>query len=117
MQSHVIACWGMILGAVFLSSALAIYSFAFPENNIGKEGISDDLIVIGLIFDISGVTIILIPELANRVKRYGKKGDEAIAVIKSEIIGSVDRYSYFARGFFFLIIGFGLQIIGNLLSN
>jgi len=117
VQSHVIACWGVILGAVFLSSALAIYSFTSPETNIGKEGISDDLIIIGLIFDICGVTIVLIPELSNRVKRYGKKGDEAIAVVSSQKIGTVDRYSYVARGFFFLIIGFVLQIIGNLLSN
>ena len=116
-NAHVMAFWGVVISAIIISASIAVYSIAFPENNIGKKGIQDDLIIIGLIFDISGVTVVLIPDLANKVKRIGKKDDEAIAVLSSKKVGSVDRYHYLARGFFLLVIGFVFQIFGNFLSK
>jgi len=114
-QNHNSVSWIVIIGAVILSTFIGIYSVIFPENDIGKKGFSDNLIIIGLIFDIAGVTVILIPDLYNRVKNIGKKG--IIVVIGSKKVGSVDRYRYLARGFFLLVIGFTIQIIGNLLSD
>lgn len=114
---HVIISRGVIFGAVILAFSLPAYSVIFPENSIGKKGIADDLIIMGLILDIAGVAVVLTPDLANRVKRIGKKGDEAIAVLSSQKVGSVDRYHYLVRGFFLLVIGFSFQIAGNLLSN
>ncbi|MEX0596686.1 MAG: hypothetical protein WD512_09310 [Candidatus Paceibacterota bacterium] len=115
-SSHEIAAWLVIFTAIGLSFSIAVYSVIFPDS-IGKKGMSDDLIIIGLIFDITGVTVVLIPELANKVKRIGKKGNEAIAVVASQKVGSVEKYQYLARGFFLLVIGFTFQIFGNLLSN
>jgi len=37
--------------------------------------------------------------------------------IASQKVGSVDKYSFLARGFFLLILGFAFQIIGNFLSD
>jgi len=73
--------------------------------------------MIGLGIDLLGAFCIVYPDLANRVKRIGKKGDEVIAVISSEIIGSVEKYQFLQRGVVLLIIGFIVQIIGHALQS
>jgi len=116
-NNHVRAAWGVIYAGIITAFGLAALSVIFPDSIIGKQGVGGNLIIMGLILDITGVTVVLIPELANRVKRIGKKGDEAIAIVASQKVGSVDRYSFLARGFFLLVIGFALQIFGNFLSD
>ncbi|KAG2477976.1 MAG: membrane protein of unknown function [Nitrosopumilales archaeon] len=116
-NNPVTAAWGVILGGVIIAFGLAAFSVIFPDSIIGQKDLGGNLIIMGLILDITGVTVVLIPELANRVKRIGQKGDEAIAVVASQRVGSVDKYRFLARGFFLLILGFGFQIIGNFLSD
>jgi hypothetical protein len=81
------------------------------------ELIGTVLIMIGLGIDLFGTILILYPDLANTVKRIGKKGDEAIAVISSHKIGSVEKYHYLKQGLIFLLIGFVIQIIRHALQS